>query len=217
MKISEDIIFWSLWTIAALTMIVGNLVALRQRNIKRILAYSSIAHAGYMLIAILIKDYGSLLFYLVVYLFMNLGAFAVITGMGKKGKEYLDLEEYSGIGFKYPWLGATLAVFLISLAGFPPTGGFLAKFYIFSSAVRSNLIGLTIIGVLCSLISVFYYLRIIVYMYMKPETISVSIEVENPPLFLVLFICLLGILQLGIFPGNILYFINQAVSSLNPF
>ncbi len=216
-RISENVIFWSLWVIAVLTMIVGNLVALRQRNIKRILAYSSIAHAGYMLIALLVKDYKSLLFYLVIYLFMNIGAFAVVAGMSKRRGEYLDLEEYSGIGFKYPWLGATLSVFLISLAGFPPTAGFLAKFYIFSSAVRNNLIGLTIIGVLCSLISVFYYLRIIIYMYMKPEIPGVKVEVENPPLFLVLFICLLGVVQLGIFPGNVLYFINQAISSLNTF
>jgi len=198
-------------------MIVGNLVALRQKNIKRILAYSSIAHAGYMLIAILSRDYKSLVFYVLVYIFMNIGAFAVISGMSKRNTEYLDLENYSGIGFKYPWLGATLSVFLISLAGFPPTAGFLAKFYIFSSAVRNNLIALTIIGVLCCLISVFYYLRIIVYMYMKPETQEIKVEVENPPLFLVLFICLLGVLQLGIFPGNVIYFINQAISSLNIF
>ena len=216
-KIGEKTIFWSLWIIAALTMIVGNLVALRQKNIKRILAYSSIAHAGYMLIAILSKDYKSLIFYILVYIFMNIGAFAVISGMSKRDTEYLDLENYSGIGFKYPWLGATLSVFLISLAGFPPTAGFLAKFYIFSSAVRNNLIALTIIGVLCCLISVFYYLRIIVYMYMKPEAQEIKVEVENPPLFLVLFICLLGVLQLGIFPGNVIYFINQAISSLNIF
>ena len=144
---------------------------------------------------------------------MNLGAFGVLSGMIKKGKEYLDLEDYSGLGFRYPWLGATLSVFLISLAGFPPTAGFLAKFYIFSSAVRSNLIGLTIIGVLCSLVSVYYYLRIIVYMYMKPEAEEVLIEIENPPLFLVIFICLLGVLQFGIFPHNILVFISKALAS----
>ncbi|MCP2621149.1 NADH-quinone oxidoreductase subunit N [Candidatus Aminicenantes bacterium AC-334-E05] len=216
-KLGEKVIFWSLWAIAVLTMVIGNLVALRQRNIKRILAYSSIAHAGYMMIAIIIKDYKSLIFYIIVYIFMNIGAFAVISAMTKENKEYLDLEEYSGIGFKYPWLGATLSVFLISLAGFPPTAGFLAKFYIFSSAVRNNLITLTIIAVLCSLISVFYYLRVIVYMYMKPSIPGIKIEVENPPLFLVLFICLLGVLQLGIFPANVIYYINQAISSLTIF
>jgi len=207
-------IYWLLWAIAVLTMLVGNLIALRQKNVKRILAYSSIAHAGYILIAILAQDYSSLIFYLTVYLFMNIGAFGAVVALGKKGEEYLELEDYAGIGFKYPWVGATLSVFLLSLAGFPPTGGFLAKFYVFSSAVRQNLVPLVIIGVLASLISVFYYLRIIVYMYMRQPEREVEIHVENPAVFLTLFLCLYGVLQLGIFPGNILLIIKQAVNSL---
>jgi len=105
-------------------------------------------------------------------------------------------------------------VFLFSLAGFPPTAGFLAKFYVFSAAVRQGLVPLVIIGVLASLISVFYYLRIIVYMYMKQPEREIDIVMENPALFLVLFLCLYGVLQLGIFPGNILVVIRQAVSAL---
>ena len=205
-------IFWLLWVISVLTMVIGNLVALRQTNVKRILAYSSIAHAGYLLVAILAQDNSSLVFYLTVYLFMNMGSFAAVIALSKKDKEYLELEDYAGIGFKYPWIGATFSVFLLSLAGFPPTGGFLAKFYVFSAAVKQGLVPLVIIGVLASLISVFYYLRIVVYMYMREPSREVDIVVENPALFLVLFLCLYGVLQLGLYPGNILILIQQAVS-----
>lgn len=207
-------IFVLLWILAVLTMVVGNLIALRQTNVKRILAYSSIAHAGYLMVAILARNDESLVFYLTAYLFMNIGAFAAVIALGKKDHEYLELEDYKGIGFKYPWIGATFAIFLISLAGFPPTGGFLAKFYVFAAAVREDLIPLVIIGVLASLISVFYYLRIIVYMYMREPSYEVDINFENPALFLVLFLCLYGVLQLGIFPGNILVLIRQAVASM---
>ena len=209
-------LFWALWVISVLTMVIGNLVALRQTNVKRILAYSSIAHAGYIMVAILARDNSGLVFYLTAYLFMNVGAFAAVIGLSKPGREYLELKDYAGIGFRYPWIGATLSVFLLSLAGFPPTAGFLAKFYIFSSAVRVGLVPLVIIGVLASLISVFYYLRIVVYMYMREPARQVDISVENPALFLVLFLCLYGVLQLGIFPGNILLVIKQAIAAL-PF
>jgi NADH-quinone oxidoreductase subunit N len=211
--LNTQAIFWILCVICVLTMVVGNLVALRQTNLKRILAYSSIAHAGYLLIAILAQDNSSLVFYLTVYLFMNIGAFAAVIALSRKGKEYLELEDYAGIGFKYPWIGVTFSIFLLSLAGFPPTGGFLAKFYIFSTAVRQDLLPLVIIGVLASLISVFYYLRIIVYMYMKEPAREIEIAIENPALFLVLFFCLYGVLQLGLYPRNILVLINQAISS----
>lgn len=212
--LDSQAIFWLLWVISALTMVVGNLVALRQTNLKRILAYSSIAHAGYLLVAILARDSAGLVFYLTVYLFMNMGAFAAVIALGRKDKEYLELKDYAGAGFKYPWIGVTFSVFLLSLAGFPPTGGFLAKFYIFSAAVRQDLVPLVIIAVLASLVSVFYYLRIIVYMYMKEPAEEVEIDLENPGLFLVLFLCLYGVLQLGLFPGNILIIIRQAVASL---
>jgi len=209
-------VFWALWVISLLTMVIGNLVALRQTNLKRILAYSSIAHAGYMLVAILARDDGSLVFYITAYIFMNTGAFAAVIALSKRGTEFLELQDYAGIGFKYPWIGATLAVFLLSLAGFPPTAGFLAKFYVFSAAVKANLVPLVIVAVLASLVSVFYYLRIIVYMYMREPAREVDIEVENPALFLAIFLCLYGVLQLGIFPGNILAAIRLAVASL-PF
>lgn len=210
----SDVMHGLLWSMAVLTMLGGNLIALRQKNLKRILAYSSIAHAGYILVAVLAGDGVSLVFYLTAYLFMNIGAFSALIAVAKKGKEYPELDDFAGLGFRYPWIGATMAVFLFSLAGFPPTGGFLAKFYVFSAAVREGLTPLVIIGVLASLISVFYYLRIIVYMYMKPPERDVEISLENPALFLVVFLCLYGVLQLGIFPGNILLVIKQAVTSL---
>lgn len=212
--VNSEIFFHILWILSVLTMVVGNLVALRQKNVKRILAYSSIAHAGYILVAILAGDNSGLVFYLTVYLFMNIGAFSAVIALSRKGKEFLELEDYSGIGFRYPWIGATFTVFLFSLAGFPPTGGFLAKFYIFSSAVHKGLVPLVIIGVVASLISVFYYLRIIIYMYMRKPTRNVEIFSYNPALFLVLFLCLYGVLMLGIFPGNILFYIKQAVAAL---
>jgi len=214
---SGSLFFWALWTISVLTMIVGNLAALRQTNVKRILAYSSIAHAGYLLVAILARDYSSLVFYLAAYLFMNIGAFAALIGLSKTGTEYLELDDFAGIGFRYPWIGGTMSIFLLSLAGFPPTAGFLAKFYVFSAAVRAGHISLAVIGVLASLVSVFYYLRVVVSMYMREPGREVDIEVDNPALFLVLFLCLFGVLQLGIFPGNILVVIRQAISSFPVF
>jgi len=212
--LNSQAVFWLLWIISVLTMVVGNLVALRQTNLKRILAYSSIAHAGYLMIAILAQDNSSLVFYLTVYLFMNIGAFSAVISLSKKEKEYLELDDYAGVGFKYPWIGATFSVFLLSLAGFPPTGGFLAKFYVFSAAVRQGLTPLVVIAVLASLVSVFYYLRIIVYMYMREPAYEIEIHKENPALFLDLFLCLYGVLQLGLFPGNILVYIKQAITSL---
>lgn len=215
--IHSQAVHTALWIIAVLTMVIGNLIALRQTNVKRILAYSSIAHAGYLMVALLAQDNSGLMFYLTVYLFMNIGAFGAVIALSRKDKEYLELEDYKGIGFRYPWIGATFAVFLFSLAGFPPTGGFLAKFYIFSAAVREGLVSLVVIGVLASLISVYYYLRIVVYMYMHPATREVEIDAYNPALFLVLFLCLYGVLQMGIFPGNVLVIIKQAVASLPIF
>ncbi|MBE0460068.1 MAG: NADH-quinone oxidoreductase subunit N [Candidatus Aminicenantes bacterium] len=214
---SSQAIFWLLWVIAVLTMIIGNLAALRQTNIKRILAYSSIAHGGYLMVAVLAQDYTSLMFYLVVYLFMNIGAFSAVIALSKKNKEFLELDDYSGIGFQYPWIGALFSVFLFSLAGFPPTGGFLAKFYVFSAAVRQGLVPLVIISVLTCLVSVFYYLRIIVYMYMKEPFHTVDVYKENPALFLVMFLCVYEVFQLGINPGSILVLIRQALISLPVF
>jgi len=207
-------LFGFLWALAALTLLIGSLMALPQKNIKRMFAYSSIANAGYMLIAVLAGDGAGLLFFLTAYMFMSIGAFGSLIALTGKGREYNDLEDFAGVGFRYPWIGALFAVFLLSLAGFPPTAGFLAKFYVFVAAVKQGLTPLVLIAVLASFISVYYYLRIVVYMYMREPEREVSIEMENPALYLVLFLCLYGVLQLGLFPGNVLYLIKQAAAAL---
>ncbi|MCJ7488323.1 MAG: NADH-quinone oxidoreductase subunit N [Candidatus Aminicenantes bacterium] len=203
----------ALTLMAILTMFAGNLAALRQKSVKRMLAYSSIAHSGYLLVAVVSGDGPSLIFYLIVYLFMNAGAFSVLAAMSRKGVEYTSLDDFAGLGRRYPGLAACLSVFLLSLAGFPPTAGFLAKFYVFSGAVREGHVALAVAAVLASLISVAYYLKVIVVMYMKDEDGGVVIEAENPALYLVIFLCVFGTVQLGLWPGNLLIIIRQAFSA----
>jgi NADH-quinone oxidoreductase subunit N len=196
------------WILSVLSMTTGNLLALRQTNLKRLLAYSSIAHVGYILIALVAGGntaVSSVMFYLSVYVLMNLGAFAVVISMGSKEKEGTDLfKEYAGAGLKNPFLGVFMAIFMFSLAGFPPTAGFLGKFYIFSSAVKAGYLGLVIIAVINSLISVYYYLRVIVYMFMKPA--EVELKPVSIPFSLGLVIALtgIGILTFGILPQPLL-------------
>ncbi len=204
----------ALTLMAVLTMFAGNLAALRQTSVKRMLAYSSVAHSGYLLVAVIAGDGPSLVFYIVVYLFMNAGAFSVLAAMSRKGFEYTTLDDFAGLGRRYPGLAACLSVFLLSLAGFPPTAGFLAKFYIFSGAVREGHVTLAVAAVLASLVSVAYYLKVIVVMYMKDEDGGVIIETEYPALYLVIFLCLFGTVQLGLWPGNLLTLIRQAFSAI---
>ncbi len=197
--------------VAVLTMFAGNLAALRQTSLKRMLAYSSVAHSGYLLVAVVSRDAESFAFYLVAYLFMNAGAFGVLAAVTGKGIEHTALDDFAGLGRRNPWLAAGLAIFLLSLAGFPPTAGFLAKFYVFAGAVREGHIALTVAAVLASLVSVAYYLKVIVVMYMREGDTDVVVERENPALALVLFLCLFGTLQLGLWPGNLLAVIRQAL------
>ena len=170
-----------LWALSALTMIVGNLVAISQSDIKRMLAYSSIAHAGYILMAFV--PYGNLevrdvsiaagLFYLVSYAITNFGAWGVVIALEKKEQKGLAIEDYAGLGKKHPALAAAMTVFILSLIGFPPTIGMVGKFYLFRAVISGGFTWLAIIGVLTSLVSAFYYLRVVVTMYMKdgePET-----------------------------------------------
>jgi NADH-quinone oxidoreductase subunit N len=208
--IGNETIMGFLSAVAIATMILGNFAALRQKNIKRILAYSSIAHAGYMLIAVISGDPTGLLFYLANYVFMGVGAFAAVIALGGPGRETLDLDEFAGVGQRYPWIGGIFSVLLLSMAGFPPTGGFLAKFYVFSAAVRAGHLALALIGVLTSLVSVYYYLRIVRIMFMKEPEREREVDTENPAVYLVLFLCLYAVLQLGLFPGNIITLIKQA-------
>src|ERR1700685_3670442 len=166
--------FWLIWVSAALSMTLGNIGALLQTNVKRLLAYSSIAHAGYLLVAFAMltpedsaNGVSAAMFYTAVYAAMNVGAFAVVSHFANAGERYVTLEDYEGLGRSSPLLAATLTIFLLSLIGIPMTGGFFAKFYVFSAAVKANLIWLTIIGVLNSGVGAYYYLRVILMMQLK--------------------------------------------------
>ncbi len=165
-----------LWVIATLTMFFGNIVAIAQNNIKRMLAYSSIAHAGYIAMALvtfgqnkaIVSDaVSAALFYLVAYAITNFGAWSIVIALEKKEGRGLELKDYAGLGHKYPGLAVAMLVFMLSFAGVPPTLGFVGKFYLFRTVLEGGFVGLAVIGVLTSLISAYFYLRVLVYMYMK--------------------------------------------------
>jgi len=159
--------------LSVLSMVVGNLLALVQRDIKRMLAYSGVAHMGYLLLALVTLDRASLtpvLVYLLAYVLMNAGAFAVVSMLYSRPGEQHLISDLAGWGYRYPLLGACLAVCMLSLGGIPPTAGFLGKYVVFLKAVGDGHVGLAITGVLASLLGVFYYLRVVYYLYMKPET-----------------------------------------------
>jgi NADH-quinone oxidoreductase subunit N len=193
-----------IWVLAALTMTVGNITAIVQHNVKRMLAYSSIAHAGYLLVAMVAgKELGgaALMYYLVAYGLMNLGAFGVIIAVGRKGEPNEEFSDFAGLGFRYPLLAMAMTVFMLSLTGVPPLVGFTGKFYIFSAAVKAGYLWLAVIGVLNSVISAYYYIRVVVNMYMyegdnMPERLS-----ARPALALAILVAAAGTILLGIFPS----------------
>jgi len=199
--------FWMIWVSAALSMTLGNIGALVQTNVKRMLAYSSIAHAGYLLVAFAAaKDIGisAAIFYAASYAVMNAGAFIVISHFASAGERYVTLDDYAGLGQRAPGLAALLTIFMLSLIGIPVTGGFFAKFYVFSAALKSDLVGLVIIGVLNSAIASYYYLRVIVVMYMREP----SEEAEKVPMPLTVGVSLAlaaaATIYLGVLPGRVL-------------
>ena len=195
-----------LCTIAVLSMVVGNLGAIMQTNIKRMLAFSSISHAGYLLVAIISKSSlagSSLLFYMLSYAFTTFGAFGIIILLGRKGEENLELENYSGLAYKHPLMALSMTVFLLSLGGLPPFAGFVAKFYIFSAAIEEGFVTLVIIAVLNSAISFYYYLKVVVFMYMKEPAGEFQISLTPMTLFVVI-LGLIGTIELGIFPDTII-------------
>jgi NADH-quinone oxidoreductase subunit N len=210
-------IFWVIWVSAALSMTLGNVGALVQDNVKRLLAYSSIAHAGYLLVAFAAAPglgTSAAMFYTAAYAAMNLGAFAVVSHFANAGDRYVTLEDYEGLGRSSPFLAATLTIFLLSLIGIPMTGGFFAKFYVFSAAVKANLIWLTIIGVLNSGVGGYYYLRIIVMMYMRESRKEVPVTPVPFALGLALAACLAATLYLGIFPSQVLQYAQDSARQL---
>lgn len=207
---------WLIWVVAALSMTLGNISALVQDNVKRLLAYSSIAHAGYLLVAFAALPNNGIpaaMFYLASYAAMNVGAFAVISHFGGVGERHVTLEDYSGLGQRSPLLAATLTIFLLSLIGIPITGGFFAKFYVFSAALQANLVGLVIIGVLNSAIASYYYLRIIVVMYMREPKGEVPVTPIPAGLGTALAISLVATIYLGVLPGRVLDYAARTVAA----
>jgi NADH-quinone oxidoreductase subunit N len=209
--------FWLVWISAALSMTLGNIGALVQNNVKRLLAYSSIAHAGYLLVAFAAAPAigtSAVMFYTASYAAMNLGAFAVVTHFANAGERYVSMEDYEGLGRTSPLLAATLTIFLLSLIGIPMTGGFFAKFYVFSAAVKANLIWLTIIGVLNSGVGAYYYLRIIVVMYMREARKPVPATRVPFPLGVAMAACMAATLYLGLDPSGVLHYAQDSGQQL---
>jgi len=207
---------WSmlLWVLAVLTMTVGNVLAIYQQDLKRMLAYSSIAHAGYALVGMVAANevgMSGILFYMLAYTFMNLGAFAVLVLAGKKGEENLTLDGFAGFGYKRPLLGVAMTICLFSLMGIPPTAGFAGKFYIFAGAVKAGYIWLAVLGVLNSAISLYYYLRIMVAMYFREPVEDYGWVKMHAGAVISIVVALIGILYLGILPGPVMEMAKIAV------
>jgi NADH-quinone oxidoreductase subunit N len=209
--------FWLLWASAALSMTLGNIGALVQDNVKRLLAYSSIAHAGYILAAFAARPIlgaSPVMFYTASYAAMNVGAFVVVSHFANQGEKYVTLEDYAGLGRKSPALAATFTFFLMSLIGIPITGGFFAKFYVLNSTLKSGLVGLAIILVLNSAIGAYYYLRIIVMMYMREARGEVPVTRIPAAAAIAMAICVAATLALGVFPGRVLDYTTQSANQI---
>jgi NADH-quinone oxidoreductase subunit N len=205
------------WILAVLTMSVGNVLALRQDNVKRMLAYSSIAHAGYVLVALATGGpdaVSAAIFYLAAYTMFNLGAFAVVSLLETNAGRKADYAELAGMSKTHPYLAATLALFMFALAGFPPTVGFFGKFYLFSAAVRSGLIWLTVIGVMNSFISVYFYLRVIKVSYFDISEEDFARVRFSPSMIVALAVTVIGTLGLGFFPHQLLRLSQAAIFGL---
>jgi NADH-quinone oxidoreductase subunit N len=208
-----------LWWLAAITMVTANLIALVQSNVKRMLAYSSIAHAGYLLVAVTAANEtaaAGLLFYLLVYTVMNIGAFAIVIAVAHQSEEALQIEDYSGFGWSQPLLGVMLTVFLLSLAGFPGTGGFMGKIFLLQGAADAQLWVLSVILVLTTVASYWYYLRIAWYMWMKNELTEGQHELVIAPLpmRLALIASVFVVVYMGFFPGATLELARASVEGL---
>jgi NADH-quinone oxidoreductase subunit N len=217
--------FWAFWILAALTMFAGNLGALLQTNVKRMLAYSSIAHAGYILVAFAAVTYmagnsetgaapayAAVLFYLLSYALVKLGAFTIVSQLGGAGEKHLSLDDYTGLGKRQPVVAAALSLFLLSLLGLPVTAGFFGKFYVFKAAVNSHLIWLAVLMAINSIIGAYYYFRLIVVMYMReprPDAAPIALVGFPMSVNLVLTLTALGTVYFGLFPSRVLNFVLQ--------
>ena len=209
---------WLVWGCALATMLVGNFAALLQTNVKRLLGYSSIAHAGYVLIALTASSQigvAAAMFYLASYALMNIGAFAVVSHIAARRERYVKIEDLAGFAQREPVTAALLAIFVFSLIGVPLTGGFFAKFYVFQAALNSHLVWLTVLGLINSAIAAYYYLKIIVAVYMHEPGASVEyLPAPSASLRVAIWASALGVLVLGIFPGTLLSFASSSAALL---
>ncbi|MGH7874427.1 MAG: NADH-quinone oxidoreductase subunit N, partial [Candidatus Binatia bacterium] len=205
------------WIIAIATMTLGNLLAITQTSVKRMLAYSSIAHAGYLLIAVVAgEEWGGmpLVFYLLTYASMTVGAFAVLSCLAEGDDPKETYRDFAGLGFKRPFLGLAMSLFMLSLAGFPPLAGFVGKFYVFRSAILAGHLTLAIIGVLNSVLSLVYYLRVIVAMYMEEGGAEGKRFGQAPYVYIAIAIAVIGTVYLGILPASALNWSRIAFAAL---
>ncbi|HKV03762.1 MAG TPA: NADH-quinone oxidoreductase subunit N [Candidatus Acidoferrales bacterium] len=218
---SGDLWFWAVWISAVLTMFIGNLAALVQSNVKRMLAYSSIAHAGYILVAFVAGSaagVAAVLFYLAAYVLMKVGAFLVVTHLGQQGEKRIAIQDYAGLGSKQPVLAACFSLFLLSLLGLPATAGFLGKFFAFQAAldVRNRwLIALVLIAAINSVIGAYYYLRVMIVMYFQAQSKDYTPSRVTPAIGFALVIAAAGTLYLGLVPARVLDFARAAADSLS--
>ncbi len=217
--------FWVVWVSAAISMTLGNFGALMQNNVKRMLAYSSIAHAGYLLVAFAAAGWptsaaerqialSAAIFYTAAYAVMNIGAFAVVSHLAGSGERFTSIDDYAGLGRRSPLLAFTLAIFMLSLIGIPLTGGFFAKYYVFSAALSANLVWLAIIGLVNSAVAAYYYLRLIVVMYMREQTVETESVRVTPAMGLALVLAAIATIYLGVAPGRVLDYANQGAQNL---
>jgi len=215
--------------ICVATLLLGNVVAIVQTNIKRMLAYSSIAHAGYALIGVVVAGHAgassdvrglglaSVLLYLAIYAFMTLGAFAVVALLRKGGLEGEEIEDFTGLAKRQPVAAFLMLVFMVSLAGIPPTAGFIGKFYLFMGAVRAGLTWLAVVALLFAAVSAYYYLRVVMVMYMREPEASVTVHprlATSPALTLVLACALAGVVFFGLYPDPLVSLAQHAILAL---
>lgn len=212
-----------IWGVAALTMVVGNMAAMVQESLKRLLAFSSVAHAGYLLVALISVDPKhaswsggeALVFYLVAYTFSTVGAFAVLSWTGREQESLEQLVDYKGLSRTHPWMAFMLTFFMLALAGMPPTAGFTGKYFIFTAAVKAGYADLAVIGVLSSVMSVYYYLKVIVFMYFhEPDPEAPFVYTGSPTTTATIWVAAIGVLYLGLCPTRFLHYASVAMSAL---
>ena len=206
-------------TLSILSMVIGNAAAIAQRDLKRMLAYSGIAHVGYMLIVMLsVRDQSvaAVTVYVITYALMNIGAFGVVSMLAKNQNDPQTLDDVAGLGFRRPFYGLALTICMFSLSGLPPTAGFIAKFYVFKTAVDSGYTGIALVGILTSIVSVYYYLRVVYYLYMKEAPEGYAVPVAGMFATGALAISMIGIFVIGIFPTPLFEMAGAAAHALLP-